>query len=103
MYRLRRLRARLSCLCDFCVGRFAREVEALRGTECKLRPRRQIYARRVRQTSRNVTQRPIEKGPASPLAPCKNRRSSCYFGGCSDIAPVLSLLAFSPAILTDVT
>ena len=46
---------------------------------------------------------PKRNGPASPLAHCKDRRTFCYFGGCSDIAPVFSLLAFSPAILTDVT
>src|SRR5258708_8939865 len=54
MHRLRRLRTGLSGVRDFCAGRPAREVEAIYGTERKLREGWQIHARRIRQAPRQV-------------------------------------------------
>src|SRR5512133_454900 len=50
LHRLRRLRAGLPCLGDLRPRRPTREVEALRGTQRKLRRRRQVQERGVRQT-----------------------------------------------------
>ena len=45
----------LSGLRDFCVGRPAREVEALYGDQRNLRPRRQIHAGRICQARGEVS------------------------------------------------
>src|SRR5260370_4903464 len=54
MHRLRSLRTGLPGVSDFCAGRSAREVEAVYGTERKLREGRQIHTRRIRQAPRQV-------------------------------------------------
>src|SRR6266568_8853568 len=49
MHRLRSLRTGLPGVRNFCAGRPAREVEAVYGTERKLRQGRQIHPRGIRQ------------------------------------------------------
>src|SRR6266851_84991 len=54
MHRLRSLRTRLPGVRDFRAGRPTREVEAVYGTERKLRKGRQIHTGRIRQAPKQI-------------------------------------------------